>query len=63
MRYACASASGEPRVPIFSVFVPTAAAARTTWQPPRPCRRWCLHRVSLAGLFNLQGGVDTRSLA
>ena len=30
--YACASASGEPRVPIFTVFVATAA---TTIEAPR----------------------------
>ena len=31
--YACASASGEPRVPILTVFVATAAA--TTIEAPR----------------------------
>lgn len=55
VRYACASASGEPRVPIFSVFVPTAAAARTTQQPPRACRRWCLQALRCVGLTSLLG--------
>lgn len=39
-------------MPIFSVFVSTAAAARTTWHQPRACRWWCLQlcRVGLTTL-------------
>ena len=47
VRYACASASGEPRVPIFSVLVSTAAEARVTVTQPRGCRCSCRQLLCL----------------